>query len=269
MRRQQMAMWALGGLVASGMLACDDDPTGIASETIVGETLAMGNGSARSWVNLQDGQPTAVGVTFTASALDGLPVHPTEFTLSLPWQAASASVDHIGLDWNPGGHPPPGIYDLEHFDVHFYSISEPQRDAITAMGDDVARVLSLPPTPYRPVDYQADPQGVPRMGLHWADPTGPEFNGQPFTRTFIYGSYDGEFIFVEPMITLAHLRTNPSESLDIKQPAQYPVLNRFYATKYSIRYDAATARSSAACVPAARRSGGRRRRRRGARPRRT
>lgn len=240
-RRNGWVIWGLGAIVASGILGCgDDNPTAPQPQTITGETLAMGNGTARSWVTLDDGKPVAVGVTFTASALTGLPAQTTEFALSLPWQAAATSFDHIGLDWNPGGHPPPGIYNVEHFDMHFYTITERQRDVITATGPDTLKVLSLPSAAFRPQDYQPDTVGVPRMGLHWADPNSPEFNNQPFTRTFIYGSYDGEFIFWEPMITLAHLRTNPNESLPIKQPAQYPQANRFYPLRYSIRYNAST-----------------------------
>jgi len=247
MRRHTMALWAMGGIVASGMLACDDEPTAPpATQTITGEALAVGNGTARTWVTLRDGQPTAVGVTLTGSALEGLPAHPTSFDLSLPWQAASASIDHLGLDWNPGGHPPPGVYSVPHFDVHFYSVTEQQRGAITAMGDDAARVMALPPAQFRPMDYVSDMQGVPRMGLHWSDPNSPEFNGQPFTRTFIYGSYDGEFIFWEPMVTLAHLQTHPNEAIDIKQPPQYPVANRFYPLEYGIRYDAASGETTIA-----------------------
>jgi len=30
------------------------------------------------------------------------------------------------------------------------------------------------------------------MGNHLLDLTGPEFNKQPFTRTWIYGAYDGK-----------------------------------------------------------------------------
>jgi hypothetical protein len=26
----------------------------------------------------------------------------------------------VGLNWNPHGHIPPGVYDLPHFDFHFY-----------------------------------------------------------------------------------------------------------------------------------------------------
>ena len=46
------------------------------------------------------------------------------------------------------------------------------------------------------------------MGAHWLDITSPELNQEnpkSFTQTFIYGSYDGKVIFMEPMITKAFM----------------------------------------------------------------
>ena len=64
--------------------------------------------------------------------------------------------------------------------------------------------------------------GFPRMGLHWADAAAPEFSGQPFVKTFIYGSYDGAFIFAEPMLTKAYLESKPvATATPVKVPAQY------------------------------------------------
>ncbi len=48
--------------------------------------------------------------------------------------------------------------------------------------------------------------GVPQMGAHWVDVTSPELNGSTFAQTFIYGSYDGQVNFYEPMITLDFLK---------------------------------------------------------------
>jgi hypothetical protein len=47
------------------------------------------------------------------------------------------------------------------------------------------------------------------MGVHWIDARSPEIQAllghpelaKPFTTTFIYGSWNGRFTFVEPMIT--------------------------------------------------------------------
>jgi hypothetical protein len=81
--------------------------------------------------------------------------------------------------------------------------------------------------------------GFPRMGLHWADPAGSEFNGQPFVKTFIYGSYDGAFIFAEPMLTKAYLESKPATSVTpIKLPAQYSK-SGFQPTSYTVSYDVA------------------------------
>src|ERR1044072_4966536 len=42
--------------------------------TFVGESRPLGNGTVRSWVTLdRNGDPTAVGVTFSEAALSGLP----------------------------------------------------------------------------------------------------------------------------------------------------------------------------------------------------
>jgi hypothetical protein len=77
------------------------------------------------------------------------------------------------------------------------------------------------------------------MGLHWADPSGPEFNGQAFGKTFIYGSYDGKFIFAEPMLTKAYLESKPAAiATPVKLPAQYAV-SGYQPTSYTVSYDAA------------------------------
>ncbi|RYD93814.1 MAG: hypothetical protein EOP50_10530, partial [Sphingobacteriales bacterium] len=58
------------------------------------------------------------------------------------------------------------------------------------------------------------------MGKHWADTTAVEFHGKKFEKTFIYGSYNGKFIFLEPMIALDYLKTKPNITLPISQAAK-------------------------------------------------
>jgi hypothetical protein len=67
------------------------------------------------------------------------------------------------------------------------------------------------------------PQGtdMARMGAHWIDPAAPEFNKQPFGKTFIYGSYNGSLAFMEPMTAKTYLDTKPDISEPIKLPAAY------------------------------------------------
>ncbi|HER08987.1 MAG TPA: hypothetical protein ENO20_08775 [Bacteroides sp.] len=204
------------------------------SQTFFGPTVPIGNGVARAWVMQEkDGTPSAVGVTLSEKVLERLPEHMAEFVLDLPRQAGSDFYTHATLDWNPAGHEPPGTYDLPHFDIHFYIISEEDRAAIGP--DDQDAFANAPHPIYVPPAYLQTPGGIPGMGAHWIDLLAPEFNGGVFTRTFIWGSYDGEFIFWEPMCTLDYLLSQPDEEVDLRLPAAYQ-RDGWYPTKYRILY---------------------------------
>ena len=219
-------------------------PTVSKEKTVVGETKPLGRGQARSWVSLdKDGNPTAIGLTFNEAALSALPTEPppgelgTEISLALPAEASSTAFKHIGLNWNPRGHVPAKIYDTPHFDFHFYMITEEERARITAIGDDLLRVKKQPAAQFVPEGYVYAPDSEhARMGAHWVNPLSKELQGQAFTSTFLYGSYNGNLIFGEPMITKAFLEMKTNLTEAIKLPTQY-ARRAYYPTKYSVRYD--------------------------------
>jgi hypothetical protein len=204
------------------------------SQTFFGPTLRIGNGVARAWI-MQDksGVPSAVGVTLSEKALEKLPDHTVQYVLDIPGYAGSDFYTHALVDWNPEGHEPPGTYDLPHFDVHFYIV--PNEDRLSIGPDDVAEFENNPAAMYIPPQYVKIPGGVPQMGAHWVDVLSPEFQGDIFTRTFIWGSYDGEFIFWEPMITMDYLLSQPDEEIPLRLPSAYQ-REGWYATKYKIAY---------------------------------
>ena len=50
-------------------------------------------------------------------------LHGYEYVLPLPdavARRADVPFKWVLLNWNPVGHVPPGVYDVAHFDVHFY-----------------------------------------------------------------------------------------------------------------------------------------------------
>ena len=237
-------------LMVSGLVFAQRPARRIAAtkeQTIVGETKPLGAGTARSWVRLdRSGNPTAVGVTFSENALETLPKEPPAgaegvgISLELPAQASKTAFRHIGLDFNPHGHEPVKIYDTAHFDFHFYMISETEREGITATGDGLLKGNKQPAAEYIPEGYVNVPNSVvPRMGSHWVNPLGRELNGQQFTTTFLFGSYDGRLIFAEPMITKSFLETKTNVTELIKLPKSYERRGTYYPTKYTVRYDAA------------------------------
>jgi len=96
----------------------------------------------------------------------------------------------------------------------------------------------------KPVPAQFVPQGymnvgsvVPFMGNHLVDLASPEFNGKRFTRTFLYGAYDGRLTFFEPMITRDSLLETPNQCSEIKLPQQYAT-SGYYPRKYCTALDA-------------------------------
>ena len=203
--------------------------------TFYSSTVPVGNGVARAWINVnKNGEPNSVGINLSGKALQNLPVEVTQYVLILPKNKGQNFYTHVLFDWNPHGHEGPnGVYEVPHFDVHFYTVSNTDRLAIPPLAPPN---FDIPPaSKYIPVLYVQGPGLVPEMGAHWLNVTSPELNGQPFTHTFIWGSYSGEFIFWEPMITLDYLLTKPNGTFPISQPAAYQK-DGWYASNYTISY---------------------------------
>lgn len=212
---------------------------------IVGDTMDMGNGTARTWVHIdKDGKPDQVGITLTETALEGLQTAKPdngmdgyEFTLKLPKEASILPFDHIGIDWNPKGHTPAPIYTVPHFDFHFYMITPAERMTIDPAGEGMKLCQKKPAPTALPKDYIYAPDSeIKYMGSHWVDVNTPELHGKPFTQTFIYGSYNGKVAFIEPMITMEYLKSKPNVSYKVPQPQKLNYKGKMYPTKYHIRY---------------------------------
>ena len=210
--------------------------------TFYGPQVPVGNGKMRTFATLtHGGAPVMLGVEITDSAFYGLPTDPNAtdketYLLPLHQKAPAATVlDHIVAEWNPNGHPPAGIYTVPHFDFHFYRISLAEQNAIPPYEVDSTGFNDLPQAGYIPSPpYFEIPGGVPEMGAHWADATSPEFNGMPFTCTFLYGSYGGKVTFYEPMVTRAFFLSGQTANRAIPQPTLFSPSNKFYQTHYKI-----------------------------------
>lgn len=232
-------------------LACSDTvaPNSNAGTTF-GPSADFGQGTARTWVQTDDsGSPIAIGVALSETAMSGLPTtapgpSPSAIMIVLPLPAAAATTgfDHAELGWNPNGHEPQALYGVPHFDVHFYMATTAVENAILPSDPQyAAKAANFPSADFIPASYVAPPgppaaNAVPRMGLHWTSVASPELHGQPFTKTFIYGSWDGQFIFLEPMVTRAYLLTYPNATQAVPQPVKWAKTGR-YPTSYTVSFD--------------------------------
>lgn len=213
----------------------NDDKSG----TFKGPDKTLQQGKGNSWVKLDAaGAPQQIGLSISDAALNSMPADgdESEVVLPLPAEAKAATLfDHIEVDWNPHGHEPANIYDKPHFDFHFYMVSEAEVMGAT----DETKLNANVPTGFTPQNYVPGPV-IPMMGKHYIDVTSPEFNGQTFTQTFIYGAYDGKVTFYEPMITLAFLKSTTTFERSIPQPSKY-VKAGYYPTKMKIsKHDGVT-----------------------------
>ena len=200
-------------------------------------------GKAHTWyeTDAQD-KPLKVAININDAAWNSLPAagghggghdHSNLAKLKFHPKVDANIFNHVELGWNPDGHEPEFIYGLPHFDFHFYNVSPAEVAAIPPYEVDSTGFLNLPAAAYMPPTYFYAGGGVPQMGTHWLDFTSSELNGSAFTQTFIYGTYAGKVIFMEPMITKVFIETNPAFTRSIPQPAKvqktgyYPTKLRF------------------------------------------
>ena len=231
MKKNSFILFAIMIFISSFISCKKDSKKG----TFYSNETKIGNGTVRTFVTLNDnGDPETIGYKFSEGMLTGLPdkdAMTNMFNLSFPVEARATGYDHAELDWNPHGHDPVQIYGVPHFDFHFYIVGMDQLSAIVPGPDTVAVDQQ-----YIPTDYMSGVMAVPNMGVHWVDSTSSEFQGKPFTATFIYGFYHGKMLFVEPMITQAFLQTHPDASFNVKQPAEFQT-SGYYPTKWSVHYN--------------------------------
>ena len=256
MIRLRLAPVLLGVLLF--VVGCDSNGSNDGPETVTGPAATIDGSTIQSWVRLDgDDRPTAVGVTIDEGAYEALSdtadTHGKHdeavvVELALP-DAAPPPYNHVTLDWNPEGHPPPGIYTVPHFDVHFFFVTEETRESIEGRP-----ATTFPDEAYVPTGYVPDSLNTPDMGMHYVNLQAPEFNGQPFTHTFIYGAYQGEISFIEPMVTTEVLDGSPNLTVPVPQPEVYQQ-SGFYPTQYRIVHDATAGEYRVTLADLTRRSG--------------
>lgn len=267
-------------LVVAGWTSFSGLPGNIAAPALRadGSAQRIGNGTVRTYVLYDPANrsvPIEVGIALSAKALENLPAPMAghgatdamsshfdthERLLTMPDQNPTP-YKFIQFNWNPGGHEPPGVWDAPHFDFHFWTVGNDVRESIVPEnGDFAAKGGRLPEEQFRSQFYvdnataahaPAAAVTVPKMGLHWLDVRSPELQGlvghperaQKFTKTYIYGSWDGKFVFDEPMITREYLAAkgtaegaNRDEMIEMPTPARREVAG-YYPRAYRISYD--------------------------------
>lgn len=253
-----------------------------------GESVEVEGGTVEAYATTKPaGDLSSIGVHLDCRALRAFAAggahHEDMFMthLDFPDGVDTHQFTFNGFYYSPEGHPPPGIYDVPHFDIHFNFIEEEVVEAISGgpLGETPLPFLGLAaydvPDEQFPPGYEFEELRfiVERMGEHLIDGTAPEFHGERFTHTNVYGVYDrsidpdepddwvelpldpegdpvevpvygatseGELIFIEPMITTEFLRRDLEEetAVELATPERYPVADE-YPTEYVMTPDGA------------------------------
>ena len=208
------------------------------SKQTSGPSQKIGNGKVFAWTKTgDDGNVKSVGFTLTKGALENLPHDGVNLDLMFASNTlGKIPFEHIYLNYLHHGHEPPGVYDVTHFDMHFYMQTVQERSAIPPYtGAAMAKFDNLPSDGHMPIPYIRLPGGVPGMGVHWANPTSKELAGNgKFDQTLLFGSYDGKMTFIEPMVTLDFLISKPSFTGSVPMPSKFAKTGLF-PQKYSIK----------------------------------
>ena len=264
----------LGGVMVATALRPRPAPVGTTT-VLHGPEVAVGAGTARLFVQLgRERGPEVLGIKLTDHALSGLAQRMNatsrcwdknadgrvahgeclgdyESVLTLPAEAAGLGlpVRWATVNWNPEGHlaPAPPVWSAAHFDFHFF-LAAPELIRSIRTGpcaefihcDDFARAQIPLPPPQHPRGYIDVGAAVAGMGNHLVDSLDPELADPSlgFSRTFIYGTYDGQLIFLEPMVSHAYLSSRPQQCTPLRTPEVVATAG-WYPTRYCVRHDAA------------------------------
>lgn len=200
-----------------------------------GESTAVGNGRIETFATRRPGGDlTSLGVFLDRHALAAFGDGAVHAHLSFPHDKVDThQFTFMGFHYEPDGHEPPTIYDVPHFDFHFYFL---EQDTVESIESGPATYV-IPPAQI-PEDYARMFIVEPEMGEHLVDSSAPEFQGSDFTHTLIYGAYDpeqdgiGRLTFVEPMVTRTFLdQVEERRAVPMKTPDRYYTAD-IYPTTY-------------------------------------
>ena len=264
-------------LAALGLGAAAAARPGREPRVLDGPVAAVGNGAARLFVERgPDGKPSAIGIALTKGALTGLSTRMNstsrcfdkdgdgalahgeclgddQVNLALPTGAETLGLPFrwAMVNWNPEGHmhPAPPVWSAAHFDFHFYLAEQATIEAIRPGPcaeiidcDDFKRASMPLPADQVPEGHIDVGAAVAAMGNHLVDSKDPELADPSlgFSGTFIYGTYDGRMIFLEPMVSHAFLASKPDRCTPVRW-AKTVAEAGYYPTRYCVRYDATAA----------------------------
>lgn len=201
-----------------------------AEPTVVdGHSKKLFGTSARSFAKVNAaGTVVGVGVVFALKSFTSGPAdHPfqDDLVLEMPDVAKEQTMlNHLRANWLPGGHGP-DPYGEPHFDFHFLRGTIDEIDALDCRANKI-----MPKADKIPEGYGQPELCVNAMGYHsW--PQADTKAGGKFTGSLIMGFWDGNVIFLEPMIPVATFEKKETFEIAVNKPESAGGATTLYPTK--------------------------------------
>ncbi|MBX3199906.1 MAG: DUF5602 domain-containing protein [Labilithrix sp.] len=197
-----------------------------------GKSGDLFDGTAKSFAKVNtEGTVVSVGVVFSLAALTSGPKpHPfqDDLVLDMPAVAKEQTIlHHLRANWLPGGHGPTPYAD-PHFDFHFLRGTRAEIDDIDCAAD-LRNGKTMPEADKIPKGYGQPELCVNAMGYHsWPK---ADTSGGKFTASLIMGYWEGNVVFLEPMITLKTLEKKATFEIPIAKPASAGGATTLYPTR--------------------------------------
>jgi hypothetical protein len=203
---------SLGPMVC--ILAVGFTSSGGDIRAINGDCASLYNGRVCTWATLSGDEVVEFGATVPVQTVEAAPLDAEMVfppvpaaVIALPAEVAKATgFNHLMINWEAHGHPP-AVFAVPHFDFHFYTVDPALVTGIDC--GDLRKPVDVPEG-YALPDVAVPGIGelvglcVPGMGMH-AMPADEVDQTEPFSASMLVGYYEGEAIFLEPMITRAKL----------------------------------------------------------------
>jgi hypothetical protein len=216
-----------------------------------GECGTVFAGQICTWVRMKGDSLIDARATVPLTSIENAPKDAqmawppvAEAKLKLPEPSvAKAGLTQLTMYWEAGGHPP-APFMTPHFDFHFYTV--PAGDEMKIDCKDLSKPSALPAA-YALPDVALPPDMakmlgvkaliglcVPQMGMH-SLPTADLERKDVFSGDMVVGYWQGNPIYLEPMLTRAMLLEK--KSFDLPIPA-VPGLKGNYPRAFHAEYDA-------------------------------
>lgn len=217
-----------GGATADGGSGSGEEELTV----VEGKSGKLFKGTAKSFAKVKpDGTVHSVGVVFSLTAFTSGPAsHPfqDDLVLDMPSVAKEQTLlHHLRANWLPGGHGP-DPYGEPHFDFHFLRGTRAEIDDIDCAAD-ARNGKVLPKADKIPTGYGTPELCVNAMGYHsWPK---EDTSGGDFKASLIMGYWQGNVVFLEPMIPVSTFEKKKTFEIPIAKPASAGGGTTLYPTR--------------------------------------